>query len=125
MMRTIATALPPLMVPMNAARSSRMPVCHYEQAHEEEEGLVVHPFQDVQGVAPGGEEGEQGHHGADEGHGEAGVGVGNQQNHGHQEHHPAQGEGTLILDGSLGVQDGAGSQLFWVDAGGPELFVVH
>lgn len=76
---------------------------HDEQAYEEEQGLVVHLLEQVDGVLAGGDEGDEGDEDADGGHGQAGLGMGDQQDDGAQEDDGADDEGSLVGVASLGA----------------------
>ena len=65
-------------------------------------------MQELPGILSGGNEGEGSDKHADTGHGEAGLGVGDQQDHRQEEDAAAQGEIPPVGDGTAGVRTGDG-----------------
>jgi len=84
---------------------------HHEETDQEEQGLIVHPPQQLPCVLPGGGQGQQGDEDAHEGHGQAGLGMGGQQDHCQDEDDAAAAKVLPVGDGGLGVRAGGGQEL--------------
>ena len=82
------------------------PADNHKKADEEQQGLVIYLFQELDSLRASHNQGDKGNHGSDKRHREPGLGMGHKQHHRTEENQGADGKGHLVGNSFLGIRHG-------------------